>query len=64
MSEYLLALIERDLSMPTPEEFARRLAKASAVDLGRLAARDIEELRSERDAVVDPGARRRGRATG
>lgn len=58
MSEYLLALIERDLSIPTPEEFARRLAKASSVDLGRPAGRDIEDLRKERDTQLDPSGRR------
>lgn len=64
MSDYLLSLIERDLSIPTPDEFARRLARVDTVVLDRPAARDIEEIRQERDAELDPPHRGKARRSG
>ncbi len=64
MSEYLLSLIRRDLSVPTSEEFARRLGRLSAVVLDRPAARDIEEIRRERNAALDPPRRTEARRNG
>ncbi|MER3452715.1 MAG: toxin-antitoxin system HicB family antitoxin [Acidimicrobiia bacterium] len=52
MSEYLLELIERDLSLPTPQAFRRRLARLERVDLDRPAARDLEDARRDRDNVL------------
>lgn len=49
MSEYLLDLIRKDLILPTPEEFAKRLKKSIPVNLPRSAAEDIRELREERE---------------
>ena len=49
MSEYLLTVIDRELSMPLPSEFAKRLGRLRPVKLDRPAARDIEEIRSERE---------------
>jgi hypothetical protein len=54
MSDYLLSLIERDLALPTPDEFVRRLARLDSVVLDRPAARDIEEIRRGRDEEIDP----------
>ncbi|MEX2555959.1 MAG: Arc family DNA-binding protein [Actinomycetota bacterium] len=64
MSDYLLSLIERDLSVPTPAEFGRRLARLSAVVLDRPAARDIEEIRGERDVDLDTPHRSKARKSG
>ncbi|MCA1839203.1 MAG: Arc family DNA-binding protein [Actinomycetota bacterium] len=64
MSDYLLALIERDLSVPSPAEFRRRLARLSAVVLDRPAARDIEEIRGGRDVELDTRHRSKARKSG
>lgn len=53
MSEYLLSLIDRDLRVPTAEEFRRKLAGIDRVVLDREAARDIEEIRGDRDRALD-----------
>jgi len=64
MSDYVLSLIERDLALPTPAEFARRLARLDSVVLDRPAARDIEEIRRERDKELDPPFRGKARSSG
>lgn len=53
MSEYLLSLIDRDLRVPTSEEFRRKLAGLDRVVLDRAAARDIEGIRRGRDRELD-----------
>jgi hypothetical protein len=64
MSDYLLSLIERDLAIPTPSEFARRLARMESVVLDRPAAHDIEEIRRARDEELDPTSRGKARSIG
>lgn len=64
MSDYLLSLVRRDLSVPTPDEFARKLARMTPVDLGRPAARDIDEIRRERDAQLEAPTRGKARRSG
>ena len=54
MSEYVRALIRKDLALPTQEEFAKRIAKVEPVILDRPIARDIEELRALQDGRVPP----------
>ncbi len=49
MSDYLIQLIERDLAVPTPDEFYARLRRRKPVVLDRPAAEVIREMREERE---------------
>lgn len=52
LSDYIMELLERDVSRPLPEDVFDRVASREPVDLGRPAADIIREERQERDDQV------------
>lgn len=54
MSQYLIDLIQQDVSKVPLEEWIALVRKDPPVDLGRPAATIVREVRADRDAHVDP----------
>lgn len=57
LSEYVLDVLLRDLAIPSPREWAERLASREPVEADVIAA--IEQARDQRDAELAAATRRR-----
>lgn len=56
LSEYVLGVLERDLLVPSPREWAERLEACEPVEADVVSA--LREARSEREAQLAAAARR------
>jgi hypothetical protein len=57
MSNYVIKVLERDLSLPSEREWLARLQEREPADLGDEVVKALHEARAEREAELDAATR-------